>query len=43
MQYMHDNLWMHTISRRRFVNGGASTSATFKLGHKHQLSFTMGH
>jgi hypothetical protein len=33
MQYMHDNLWMHTISCYKFVNGGALTSATFKPRH----------
>jgi hypothetical protein len=33
MQYLHDNLWMHTIFCCKFVDGGASTSATFKLGH----------
>jgi hypothetical protein len=30
---MHDNLWMHTISCYRFVDGGVSTSATFKPWH----------
>jgi hypothetical protein len=33
MQYLHDNLWMHIISYYRFVDGVASTSATFKLRH----------
>ncbi len=32
MKYMQDNLWMHTISCCRFVDGGASTNATFKPG-----------
>jgi hypothetical protein len=26
-------LWMHIISCCRFVDGGASTNATLKLGH----------
>jgi hypothetical protein len=33
MQYLHDNLWMHIVSCYRFVDGGALTNATFKLGH----------
>jgi len=32
MQYLQDNLGMHIVFCR-FVDGGASTSATFKLGH----------
>jgi hypothetical protein len=33
MQYLQNNLKMHIVCCCRFVDGGASTSATFKPRH----------
>jgi hypothetical protein len=33
MQYLHDNLWIQIVYYCRFVDGGVSTSATFKPRH----------